>query len=209
MSPISSNAPKRRLLATVLGAALALSGLVAAPATATEFAFPLVPAALAISPSDVVVTGGSATDRDKVRTYLKKYAKNTSILSVKIGSYDHWGTTTFYLNGDNTLSGQCSIEISKKSNHNAFASTARLKYVMAHEVFHCQQAFAYQSDTTWTQLQKIMNKKFGGSGTRGIDNAADCGAIVQDAAYSGAPYKKKCTAAQKKAAKKVINGQQF
>ena len=186
------------LIIGVIGAApaqLALSFTAAAqPAHAAAVVRP-VWVVTATNPAQVKITGGTAKERSAVRGYLKKWAKNTHIDQVSIGKCAHSGLTTMYLTG---LSRIC-VHSGLKAN--------QLRYVIAHEIAHAAQMFAYRGlGTSYDHMTLSLGAVFGGQGTRALENAADCAAHALTGTKAYNHYTKKCTSAQLKAAKRLMAG---
>ena len=150
----------------------------------------------AINPSKVLITGGTSKERALVRSYLKKWAKNTHILSLKIGKCAHSGTTTMYLTGASSI---CITHGLKGKP---------LMYVVAHETGHAAQIFAYRGmDTSYNLMEGRLAKVFGGGpNLLAFDNAADCAARAFTGFSTYNHYKKNFSAAQLKAVKMVNAG---
>lgn len=80
-----------------------------------------------------------------------------------------------------------------------------LQYVALHECAHIREFKLYKDD--YSGLNKRMNTIFGGTGSLGMERAADCMAYVMgaDRAYGGS-YQRNCTPAQTAAARKILAG---
>ena len=149
-----------------------------------------------VNPNKVLITGGTSKERSLIRSYLKKWAKNTHILSLKIGKCAHSGTTTMYLTGASSI---CITQGLKGKP---------LQYVVAHETGHAAQMFAYRGmDVSYDLMESRLAKVFGGGpNLLAFDNAADCAARAFTGFSTYNHYKKNFTAAQLKAVKMVNAG---
>ena len=202
--PRHSSASKRRRaiviaamaasLGLAFGAFEAVQGTQHATAASVQRASWAVPDP--VSPSKILITGGTSKERALIRSYLKKWAVNTHILSLKIGKCAHTGTTTMYLTGASSI---CITHGLKGKP---------LMYVVAHETGHAAQMFAYRGmDTSYSLMEGRMAKIFGGGANLlAFDNAADCEATAATGFSTYNYYKKKCTSAQLKAAKMIRAG---
>ena len=149
-----------------------------------------------INPNNIAITGGTAKERSVIRGYLKKWAQNTHILSVKIGKCGHTGTTSMYITGASAICITAGLK------------TKPLMYVAAHEIGHATQIFAFRGmDTSYDLIDSHLSSIFGGGPNLiSLDYAADCIAKATTGFSTYNHYKKNFTAAQTKAAKLIASG---
>lgn len=192
---LRASRPRRLAVAITTACALFLGALGAAqPAAAAPIARPSWVVS-AVSPTKVTIAGGTVKERAVVRGYLNKWANNTHIEQVTIGKCGHSGLTTMFLTGMSRVCIQSGLK------------PKALRYVVAHEVAHAAQVFAYRGlSTSYDYLMKSMSEKFGDSGTRALENGADCGAHALTGTNTYNHYTKKCTAKQLKAARTYLAG---
>lgn len=81
------------------------------------------------------------------------------------------------------------------------ANSSRLNYIVAHECAHHLQFTLYGNDQY--QLEQDMNAIYGGSGTKGFEQNADC--ITQRWGYSEHFYTTNCSGERGSAAQAVMN----
>ena len=203
MFHLRTSRPRRLALATTTAWALVLGVIGAAP---LQLVLSLTPAAAApvsrpswvvsaTNPTKVTITGGTVKERAAIRGYLKKWATNTHIEHVSLGKCGHSGLTTMFLTGRSRICIQTGLK------------TKSLQYVVAHEIAHSAQMFAYRGlGTSYDYMTKSLSAKFGGNGMRALENAADCGAHALTGVNTYNYYTKKCTAAQLKAARTYLAG---
>lgn len=118
--------------------------------------------------------------------YMKKYCPN-QVITLRGGATSYAYTPSYRIEMAQGMSGKS------------------LQYVALHECAHIREFKLYKGD--YAGLNKRMNTIFGGTGSLGMERAADCMSYVMgaDRAYGGS-YQRNCTTAQTAAARKILAG---
>ena len=104
--------------------------------------------------------------------------------------YGHWGTADWY---HDTLYIEATVP------------SAYVYDVAVHEWSHELSVLDYDGDVA--RAKRRMNAVFGGSGLTGAERAADCMAVVQDAAWT---HYTTCRSVEwRKAARRLVNGRRL
>ena len=194
----------RRVLTLIASLVIAVTGFVAAPASTLQEAsasskrISCAPLAKKVDPAKIPISGGTKKERALIRKQLKKYAKHTNITSVTLrGRKGKASGGAQYWQSCGKITGKTQLWVQKGRG------SKWLTGAITHEIAHANQLFVHRGQSM-SAIASKFRKRFGGSGTRGLENGADCAVYSVGQAKKRMPYKSNCSKKQKQVAKNLL-----